>query len=139
MFADDIVLFTTDPLNLQAQIDRIQLYSERWGLEINVNKTKVCFFEKRKSTHNVSFEINGESIETVDNFTYLSVGFNYTGNFNIAIKCLYGQALKAYNSLLSLLHRFNLDGKTTYQSLIQWLYRYCYKGLKYGGSKPQKY
>ena len=41
LFADDIVLFTTDPLSLQPQIDRLQLCSERWGLEVNVNKTKV--------------------------------------------------------------------------------------------------
>ena len=38
LFADDIVLFTTDHISLQAQIDNIYQYSLRWGLKINVKK-----------------------------------------------------------------------------------------------------
>ena len=38
LFADDIVLFTTDPISLQAQIDNIYHYSSRWGFKINVKK-----------------------------------------------------------------------------------------------------
>ena len=30
LFADDIVLFITDPNSLQAQIDNIYQYSQRW-------------------------------------------------------------------------------------------------------------
>lgn len=55
LFADDIVLFTTNPNSLQAQIDSLWHYSTKWGLEININKTKVCIFEKRKCNHNVNF------------------------------------------------------------------------------------
>ena len=32
LFADDIVLFTTDPVSLQTQIDSIYQYSGKWGL-----------------------------------------------------------------------------------------------------------
>jgi len=47
LFADDIVLFTTDHVSLQAQMNSLYEYSVKWGLKINVNKTKVCVFEKR--------------------------------------------------------------------------------------------
>ena len=57
LFADDIVIFTTNPTSLQSQIDNIYHYSEQWGLKINVNKTKVCIFEKRKRPHNLEFYI----------------------------------------------------------------------------------
>ena len=52
LFADDIVLFTTDAKTLQLQIDNLAHYSYTWGLKININKTKVCVFEKRKTNHN---------------------------------------------------------------------------------------
>ena len=44
LFADDIVLFTTDPKSLQAQIDNVHNYSTRCKLKINVKKTKICIF-----------------------------------------------------------------------------------------------
>ena len=68
LFADDIVLFTTDAKTLQLQIDKLAQYSFTWGLKINVNKTKVCVFEKKKSTHNVAFMINDEKIDIVESF-----------------------------------------------------------------------
>jgi len=52
LFADDLALFTTDKHSLQAQLDSIHLYSTRWELALNVAKTKICVFEKRKQRHN---------------------------------------------------------------------------------------
>ena len=86
LFADDIVLFTTDAKTLQLQIDKLAHYSYTWGLKINVNKTKVCVFEKRKQNRNCEFLINGEIIEIVDNFTYLGIKFIHTGNLSCSVK-----------------------------------------------------
>ena len=36
LFADDIVIFTTNPISLQSEIDSVYHYSEQWGLKINV-------------------------------------------------------------------------------------------------------
>jgi len=41
-------MFTTDPGSLQSHIDNSYQYSERWSLKINIRKTKLCVFEKRK-------------------------------------------------------------------------------------------
>ena len=73
LFADDIVIFTTNPISLQSQIDSIYHYSEQWGLNINVNKTKVCIFRKRKQAHNLEFHIGDEKLEIVDNLLILPV------------------------------------------------------------------
>ena len=70
-FADDIVLFTTNPESLQLQINEIYKYSLEWSLKINVNKTKICVFEKRKQTRHIDFFIGEEKIEIVDNFVAL--------------------------------------------------------------------
>jgi hypothetical protein len=114
LFADDIVLFTTNPNSLQAQIDNLLLYSIKWDLEINVEKTKVCVFESRKQNRNTEFFINGEKVEIVDNFVYLGVRFNYNGTFKLCVKTLQDQALKAYFNLLYLFDRVDLDVKTKF-------------------------
>ena len=112
LFADDIVLFTTDPGSLQAQLDSLYHYSTKWGLKINANKTKVCCFEKRKQNAYPEFYINGEVIELVDNFTYLGLNFTHNGNMSSAVKTLNEQALRAYSSLLSMFDKVSLDVKT---------------------------
>lgn len=112
LFADDIALFTTNPRSLQLQIDNLFRYSTKWGLKINVNKTKVCIFEKRKQRHNHEWIIDNERLEIVDDFCYLGMRFHYTGNMSYAVKALSDQALKAYNSLLSVFTRVKLDIKT---------------------------
>jgi len=60
LFADAIVLFTTDHVSLQAQLNSLYEYSMKWGLKINVNKSKVCVYEKRKVNRNIKFYINNE-------------------------------------------------------------------------------
>ena len=80
LFADDIVLFTTDPHSLQSQLDAISNYSSTWGLKINVGKTKICIFESRKSRNDSSWFVYDKKVEVVDNFKYLGVDFLYTGN-----------------------------------------------------------
>ena len=50
LFADDMVIFTTDKNSLQYQLDSIYMYSSKWGLKINTAKTKILVFEKRKKT-----------------------------------------------------------------------------------------
>ena len=61
LFADNL-LFATDKHSLQAQLDSMHLYSTRWGLTINVAKTKICVFEKRKQRHKFVWFINNENI-----------------------------------------------------------------------------
>jgi hypothetical protein len=112
LFADDIVLFTTDPVSLQAQVDSLYQYSCKWGLTINMAKTKLYVFEKRKSRNLPYIFINGEQIERVDEFTYLGITFTYTGTLLKAVKTLSEQALRAYHSLLNIFDRVKLDVKT---------------------------
>ena len=112
LFADDIVLFTTDPGSLQSHIDSSYQYSERWSLKINISKTKLCVFEKRKLSKYPDIFVNNEKIEQVDCFTYLGVKCWYTGNMIHAVKALNDQALRAYNNLLSLFDKVDLDIKT---------------------------
>ena len=111
LFADDIVLFTTNPATLQAQINNLCRYSNEWGLKINISKTKFCVFRSVNEPIYADITINGETIEQVDNFIYLGVNFHYNGKMNSAVTTLHDQALKAYYNLLTLFDKINLDIK----------------------------
>lgn len=78
LFADDSVLFTTDPTSLQVQMNILYRYSDKWGLKINVKKLKYVFLKKKtRQNHPEEFYINHEKIEQVDSFHYLGVKFVY--------------------------------------------------------------
>ena len=112
LFADDIALFPTTPESLQIQLNNINDYSKKAGLKININRTKICIFEKRKSNNNYSWMIDNQQLEVVSTFCYLGVNFHYTGNFRYSVQCLVEKANKAYHSLRTLFEKIELDIQT---------------------------
>ena len=108
---EHFVSYITDPKSLQAQIDNVHNYSTKCKLKINVKKTKICVFEKKKQNHKTKFNIGGEKLEIVDNFIYLGINFVYNGNMSKAVKFLSEQALNAYNKILYIFDRLPCDIK----------------------------
>ena len=133
MFADDMVVFTTDKSSLQFQLNSLNEYTEKWGLKINVNKSKVCIFEKRKSNCNFDWTIAGEKLEIVDEFCYLGIKFFRTGRMQNAVNALNDQALKAMNSLLSLFKKVPTDIKTKLLFFDRMVSPICCMQLGLGG------
>ena len=96
MYADDTVLFASNKRELQKSLDAYARYCTNWKLDINVSKTKiVCFGRKRNS----KFNISNEEIEIVDNFKYLGVNLSKNGRFLNAIKQNITKATKGLHSL----------------------------------------
>ena len=112
MFADGIGFFAADNLSLQSQLNSIYTYSLKRGLKINVNKTKICIFEKRRRQNNCEWYINDEKLEIVESFIYLGMKLVKNGNLMYAVKTLSDQALRAMNNLLILFKKIKLDIKT---------------------------
>ena len=61
---------------------------------------KVIVFSKSKSKSDVILTFNGEALETVEEFSYLGVKFNFNGKFLKTKKFLIEQARKAMFALL---------------------------------------
>ena len=49
LFADDLVIIAKSPEELQSLIDKLFVYWQEWNLSVNIKKTKVVIFEKKKS------------------------------------------------------------------------------------------
>ena len=65
-FADDLVLICSTPDDLQEMLEKLRSQSERVGLKINTEKTKLM----TNRTH-VHVTINGETVHYVSEFLYL--------------------------------------------------------------------
>ena len=80
---------------------KIRLYCNTWQLQVNISKTKVVILSKGKIRRRKPvFYYNGDTIEIVDDFSYLGIKFNYNGKFGKTKKHLVDQARKATFSLI---------------------------------------
>ena len=82
MYADDTVIFANTNSDLQYNLDVYNEYCKLWKLNVNVSKTKIMYFGKKR---NYNFYIANEEIEIVDRFKYLGVVFSRNGRFSDTI------------------------------------------------------
>lgn len=101
LYADDLLLLSTSPHELQYNIDRVSEFCRDWGLSINIDKSKIMLFSKsgrlKKETH--PFIIGNKILEYVNQYKYLGVNISSTGKFLVAEKTL---SLKASRALFSI-------------------------------------
>lgn len=109
MYADDLVLFSQSAKGLQNCIDALSTYCNKWGLSVNLSKTKVMIFNK--SGHFIkkhNFTINNNTLETSNSYNYLGILFTPSGKFKSACERLCDQASKAIFKLKQLDLRNNI-------------------------------
>ena len=99
LYADDTILISESATGMQRMLNVFDDYCTRWKLSVNLDKTNVVIFEKRKCRRNVMFKMKGEEIKQADSYTYLGLLFNYNCSFFPARKKLMAQANKALFAL----------------------------------------
>ena len=115
-FADDMVVLGETPYDLQNSLDRLYQYCLTWGLEVNTIKTKCIVFRRRGGLlNNEKWYYNGIEIETVNDFNYLGVVFNYTGTFVLNQQYVSGKALKAMSVLMQNIRKYDFSPKSLCQ------------------------
>ena len=80
---------------MQQALDIFESYCEIWRLQVNVAKTKVMIFRKRKTAQDPKFLLHGQTLDIVDTYSYLGIIFKYNGTFFETRKKLVEQANKA--------------------------------------------
>jgi hypothetical protein len=100
LYADDTVICSESPEELQEALDAMADYCNKWQLKVNATKTKVMVFSRGKVQKLPSFQYNGSPIDVVYEFPYLGVLLNYNNRFLVAQKHLYDKASRAKFALL---------------------------------------
>ena len=73
-YADDVALIAEDEFTLQELLQNINIASQQYSLDMNVKKTKIMTCDINADIH-----LNGETVEHVQDFTYLGASFNSSG------------------------------------------------------------
>ena len=99
LFADDLKLFLKiatldDCLSLQKDLDRLSLWCQTNGMELNVQKCKVIKFHKTRANTNFVYQINGNPLECVDQIRDLGVLFCSSLDFSSHIDTIISRALR---------------------------------------------
>ena len=102
LYADDTVIMAESREDLQAQLNVFGEYCKKWKLKVNAEKTKIFIFSRGRPLVDIHFSLNGSEIEIVNEFNYLGILLNRTGNFNKAIT---KQAEKAKQAMYEVLKR----------------------------------
>ena len=81
-WADDLILISRSQKGLQVCLDKLHTYCRKWGLEVNMDNTKVMTFSKRGCVKQIN---------------YLGFIIKETGNFSALIKDRVSKASRATN------------------------------------------
>ena len=83
LYADDMALVATSPAGLQAQLDLLQQYCQRWGLTVNTVKTKLLLLSGARTEQGAleaaqlaGLSFGGAPLEAVTSFKYLGIVFS---------------------------------------------------------------
>ena len=80
-YADDITLLAENEEELTSPLMKVKEESEKVGLKLNIQKTKIM-----ASGPITSWEINGETVETVSDFIFLGSKITADGDYSHEIK-----------------------------------------------------
>ncbi len=109
MYADDTVILAESEAGVRNALKAMEMYCEKWKLDINCKKTKITIFSKdRCQPENYNFQFKGEKIDVVENYKYLGVTMSYNGSFKLCQEELCQQGKRAMYSLIAKCRKFDL-------------------------------
>ena len=107
LYADDTVIFGTDPDSFQSNLNVFYEYCQLWKLNINYKKTKIMIFGRR-NYDGLEFKLGEHTINICDEFKYLGVVFSKSRSFYKAIKHNIDHAKKAMHLLYKRIRNLKL-------------------------------
>ena len=82
VYADDLVVISKSKYDLNNCSKTLETFNEKWLLSINFKKTKILTFQKSgRKPKDISFCINNNPLEIVQEYTYLGIKITASGNF----------------------------------------------------------
>ena len=100
MFADDMSIFSEKREGLQTGIDSLYKYCKKWGITVNIDKTKVVVFKKSgRMAASDTWSYNGSNLEVVSQFKYLGCELSSSGAFHMCVNSLTNSARRGLFAL----------------------------------------
>ena len=112
LYADDLVLVSDSPEGLQNALNKVGKYAEDKQLNISIDKSKTMVFNQSGKYIKKEFNINSETLESVQTFCYLGFDVKPSGTVKHAMNTLNDKAKKALRPLSCAIARFNISVRT---------------------------
>lgn len=82
LYADDLIIFATDRIDLQRKLNCLQHYCEENKMAVNVLKSKIIKFRRGgRLARQDTFQYNNEEMATCGEYNYLGILFSSRGVF----------------------------------------------------------
>jgi hypothetical protein len=78
LYADDLVMLAETSGKLQQLLDALQSFCNEYDMQVNVGKTEVVVFGRRKYSGNATWSYQGQQVPVSQQFRYLGVQFHAT-------------------------------------------------------------
>ena len=111
-YADDTVLLAESESDLQQIVDVIKEESEKFGLLMNVKKTKTMVFTKSEDIPQIKITINNKVVDQVKSFQYLGVMVTEDGRSEKELLRRIALAKRKFSEMSPLLTNHDLSIKT---------------------------
>ena len=98
-YADDTILMSESPSELQNALDELFNYCQKWKLKVNEDKTKILCLTKKRKNEPIFF-YNNQKLENVKDFVYLGVTLTTNG---ISQKSVEARVLPTHKAIFSTL------------------------------------
>ena len=119
-FADDQAMIASSQESLQIMMNRLNEVSEKWGMKINIKKTKVMVISRDK-VKTVELELSGQKIEQVHEFCYLGSMITEDAKCHKEIRRRIALGKQAFNKRRELMRRsFNQELKKRMVKCLVW-------------------
>ena len=134
MYADDLFLMSETKEGLQNCLNKLQEYTMKWNLKINIKKTQVIIFQNGGYKGVLpTFKFGESELKTVKEYKYLGTLISNTGNFRLNENNLKKKGLRAtYLLTRSLRHAKPSSAIRIFEKVIEPILMYnCEIALAY--------
>ena len=120
LYADDIVLFAKNEADLQFLLNIVELWCQKWRLEVNLTKANILHIrEKRKMQSKFMFLFNKRPVPYSTFYKYLGCNINEFLDYNFTAKMQSDSAGRALSSIITKMIKNNGFPFSVYSTLYE--------------------
>ena len=114
MYADDLTIFADTVFDMQSKIDLLFNFCSKWGLTVNLNKTKMVVFRNGGYLKSIEkWNYGGISIDVTTYYAYLGIIFSSRLCWSKYIENISFKALRMVGVVRKMFNKFNNLNETS--------------------------
>ncbi|MFN9917848.1 MAG: reverse transcriptase domain-containing protein, partial [Pirellulaceae bacterium] len=119
LYADDVVLMTETPEDLQTLIDVVDDFCRKWRMDINLKKSEVMVANEKPGTAPAgrSWHCRDTTLKVVPEYKYLGIHFKWNLDWNTHVDYMINKAKRRTSDMMKLLVNSRISVKA---KLLVW-------------------